>query len=123
VSENTNQTNSNASNVNSSNTGSSNGKQVDEMFGSDRSARIAATTRLIIDRKHDPATVQMSVRAALANPQNKSGVINTLVYLENVSPSLLKQNKGEIEKLLAAAKDNGPQTVDHIKKVQDLLNN
>jgi tetratricopeptide (TPR) repeat protein len=123
VSENTNKTNTNGSNVNSSNTGGSNVKQVDEMFGSDRSTRIAATTRLIIDRKHDPATVQMSVRAALANPQNKSGVINTLVYLENVSPSILKQNKGEIEKLLAAVKGNGLQTVVHINKVQELLNN
>jgi TIR domain-containing protein len=123
VSQNTNTTNSNGSNVNSSNTGGSNVKQVNDIFASDRSTRIAATTRLIIDRKSDPATVQMSVRAALANPQNKSGVINTLVYLENVSPSILKQNRGEIDKLLAAAKDNGPQTVDHIKKVQDLLNN
>ncbi|HEY6247700.1 MAG TPA: toll/interleukin-1 receptor domain-containing protein [Pyrinomonadaceae bacterium] len=123
VSENTNKTNTNGSNVNSSNTGGSNVKQVNEMFEPDRSTRIAATTRLIIDRKNDSATVQLSVRAALANPQNKSGVINTLVYLENVSPALLKQNKSEIEKLLAAAKDNGPQTADHIKKVQDLLNN
>ena len=65
----------------------------------------------------------MSVKVALANPQNKSGVINTLVYLENVAPSILKENKGEIEKLLAVAKDNGAQTADHIRKVRELLNN
>ena len=117
-----------AENTNSNNTSGSNGnatnvKQINEMFAADRSTRIAATTRLIIDNKQDRAAVRMSVKAALANPQNKSGVINTLVYLENVAPSILKENKGEIEKLLAVAKDNGPQTADHIKKVRDLLNN
>jgi len=93
------------------------------MFASDRSTRIAATTRLIIAKKQDAATVQMSVKSALAQPDNKSGIINTLVYLENVDPAILKQNRGEIEKLLAVAKDNGAQTADHIRKVQGLLNN
>ena len=118
VAGNTNNTNTSGSNVNATNL-----KQVNEMFAADRSTRIAATTRLIIDKKQDPAAVRMSVKAALANPQNKSGVINTLVYLENVAPSILKENRGEIEKLLAVAKDNGAQTADHIRKVRDLLNN
>ena len=115
-------TNSSNSNTTGSNVNATNVRQVNEMFAADRSTRIAATTRLIIDRKADPAAVRMSVKAALADPQNKSGVINTLVYLENVPPNILKANKVEIEKLLEAAKDNGPQTVDHIKKVRELLN-
>ncbi|HJX90699.1 MAG TPA: tetratricopeptide repeat protein, partial [Pyrinomonadaceae bacterium] len=134
VAENANTTNPSGSNANATNTGASNLKQgtnhpeiaraqINEMFASDRSTRIAATTRLIIDKKQDAATVQMSIKAALANPENKSGVINTLVYLENVAPSILKENRSEIEKLLAVAKDNGAQTADHIRKVQDLLNN
>ncbi len=53
--------------------------------------------------------------------ENKSGVINTLVYLESVPPEILKQNRAEIEKLLAVAKDDGPQTVEHITKVRALL--
>jgi len=118
VNENTNSANTNSSNVNATNV-----KQVNEMFAADKTTRIAATTRLIIDKKQDSAAVQMSVRTALANPQNKSGVINTLVYLENVAPSILKQNKVEIEKLLVVAKDNGAQTADHISKVRNLLNN
>jgi hypothetical protein len=97
--------------------------QVNEMFAADKSTRIAATTRLIIEKKHDAGAVQMSVKSALAHPENKSGVINTLVYLENVDPNILKQSRSEIERLLAAAKDNGAQTADHIRKVQGLLNN
>ena len=97
--------------------------QVNEMFAADKSTRIAATTRLIIEKKHDSTAVQASINSALAHPENKSGVVNTLVYLENVEPDILKQHRSEIEKLLAAAKDNGAQTTDHIRKVQGLLNN
>ena len=114
--------NTNTSNANGSDN-PANAGQVNEMFAADKPTRIAATTRLIIDKKQDRAAVRMSVKTALANPQNKSGVINTLVYLENVAPPILKENKVEIEKLLDVAKDNGPQTADHIKKVRDLLAN
>jgi hypothetical protein len=122
-------------NANTTNTGTSNANHgplpspiaghapVNDMFASDKSTRIAATTRLIIERKRDPETVQMSVKSALAHPENKSGVINTLVYLENVDPAILKRNRAEIEKLFEAAKGNGEQTADHIRKVQGLLNN
>jgi tetratricopeptide (TPR) repeat protein len=120
--ENTNSTNTSNSNANA-NANATNVRQIDEMFSADKSTRIAATTRLIIAKKQDPAAVRMSVKRALANPQNKSGVINTLVYLESVAPSILKENRVEIEKLLVVARDNGPQTVDHIRKVRDLLNN
>jgi tetratricopeptide (TPR) repeat protein len=117
---------------NATKTGASNGKgttqaelvraQVNEMFTTDKSTRIAATTRLIIERKQDAGTVQMAVKSALAHPENKSGVINTLVYLENVDQAILKLNRADIEKLLDAAKANGAQTADHIRKVQSLLN-
>lgn len=103
--------------------GSTHRAQVNEMFATDKSTRIAATTRLIIEKKQDPMTVQLSVKSALAHPENKSGVINTLVYLENVDPAVLKQHRGEIEKLLDAAQANGAQTAEHIKKVQRLLGN
>ncbi|HEX8150120.1 MAG TPA: TIR domain-containing protein [Pyrinomonadaceae bacterium] len=95
--------------------------QVADIFASDKTKRIAATTRLIIEKKQDAAAVKQAVASALANPENKSGVINTLVYLENVDPSVLKQNRALIEKLFEAVKDNGPQTVEHIKEVQGRL--
>lgn len=104
-------------------TGDTNHAQVKEIFAADKSTRIAATTRLIIQKKNDPETVKLSVRSALADPNNKSGVINTLVYLENVDPAILKQNRSEIEKLLSVSQANGAQTAGHIAKVQGLLNN
>jgi tetratricopeptide (TPR) repeat protein len=97
--------------------------QVRDIFAADKSTRIGATTRLIIEKKHDAETVKLSVKAALEQPDNKSGVINTLVYLENVDPAILKQNRSEIEKLLNVSEANGSQTAGHIAKVRGLLNN
>jgi hypothetical protein len=91
------------------------------MFDADKSSRITATTKMILERKQDESAVQASVKSALANINNVSGVINTLVYLESVDPKILKANRAEIQKLLDAAKGNGPQTVDHINKVQKLI--
>lgn len=97
--------------------------QVTEIFDADKTKRIGATTRLIIEKKHDPDAVKQSVNLALQHPENKSGVINTLVFLENVDPVVLKQNRAEIEKLLKASQTNGGQTAGHIAKVQALLKN
>lgn len=97
--------------------------QVSEMFVSDKATRITATTRLIIEKNHDAATVQAAVKTAITEQRklNYSGVINTLVYLENVDPAILKQNRVEIEQLLDEAKENGPETTGHINRVKALL--
>jgi tetratricopeptide (TPR) repeat protein len=92
--------------------------QVRDIFAAEKTTRINATTRLIIEKKNDPAAVHLAVQTALAHPENKSGVINTLVYLESVDPSILKQFRPEIEKLLVVAEKNGSQTVDHVKKIR-----
>ncbi|MCA1634866.1 MAG: TIR domain-containing protein [Acidobacteria bacterium] len=97
--------------------------QIGEMFGGSKTNRIAATTKLIIERKNDPATVLLAVKTATAQPKNMSGVINTLVLLESVNPSILKKHRPEIEALLDAVKSNGPQTETHIKKVRSRLDN
>ncbi|HVF68113.1 MAG TPA: TIR domain-containing protein [Pyrinomonadaceae bacterium] len=94
---------------------------VRDIFASDRATRINATTRLIVEKKRDAGAVKEAVVSALADPDNKSGVINTLVYLENVDPSILRQYKPEIEKLLAVAEKNGSQTQEHIKKVRERM--
>jgi hypothetical protein len=96
--------------------------QVDAIFAADKSTRIGATTRLIIEKKNDAATVKRSINFALEHPDNKSGVINTLVYLENADPEILKQNRSEIEKLLRVSEANGTQTSEHTRKVRALLN-
>ncbi len=95
--------------------------QVGEMFSSNKTSRIGATTKLIIERKNDPATVLLAVKTATAQPKNMSGVINTLVLLESVNPAILKRHRREIEALLDAVKDNGSQTEMHIKKVRSRL--
>lgn len=95
--------------------------QVNEMFDPDKSKRIAATTHLMLEKKNDRNAVGMIIESALRQPDNKSGVLNTLVFLESVDPEILKQHRKAIDKLMAVAKDNGEQTVEHIKKVQRLL--
>lgn len=94
---------------------------VRDIFAADRKTRVGATTRLIVERKRDAGAVKEAVASALANPDNKSGITNTLVFLENVDAAILKQNRAEIEKLFAIAKDNGPETVEHIKKVRERM--
>jgi hypothetical protein len=111
--------NTNTANTNTGTTGTDVPHvQVKDIFAADKGARIAATTRLIVEKKQDASAVKQAVASALAQPDNKSGVINTLVYLENVDPAILKQYRPEIEKLFAVAQKNGTQTIDHIKKVQ-----
>jgi tetratricopeptide (TPR) repeat protein len=96
--------------------------RVRDIFAADKSTRIAATTRLVIEKKRDPEAVRQAIRSALEHPENKSGVINTLVFLENVEPSILKQQRAEVEKLLAVARRNGEQTAEHVRKVEAILN-
>lgn len=96
--------------------------RVEDMFAPDKATRINTLTRLSIERTKDAEAVRQSLESALAHPENKSGVINTLVYLEHVDPALLKQNRAMIEKLFALVKGNGDQTVENIKKVDALLN-
>lgn len=95
--------------------------QVAELFATEKSARIAATTRSIIERKGDSGFVLQAVRAASAQPDNKSGVINTLVFLESADPALLRRHQTEIERLLKAVEDNGPETTSHVEKVKGRL--
>lgn len=95
--------------------------QVREIFSGDKNTRIAGTTRLILEKKQDPMAVSAAITAARDNPENRSGVINTLVYLQSVDPAILKQHRPEIERLFDTVKDNGTQTTEHVRKVQALL--
>jgi tetratricopeptide (TPR) repeat protein len=95
--------------------------QVEQMFSQNKEARYAATSKLVIARKRDPEAVLLAIKAAQAQPKNLSGVINTLVLLENVEPAVLKQHQKEVEALLDAVKENGPETVEHVNKVRERL--
>jgi tetratricopeptide (TPR) repeat protein len=97
--------------------------QVADLFSSDKGVRIQATTRLIIDQKQDAEVVSMAISSAQKQLSNKSGVINTLVYLENVPPPILKSKQKEVSEFLNAVRKTSPgsQTADHINKVEEAL--
>jgi tetratricopeptide (TPR) repeat protein len=96
--------------------------QVNQMFSADKDVRIEATTRLVIERKKDPLVVGLAVAAAAAQTSNLSGVINTLVLLESVEPSLLKARQDEVTRLLELVEGNGPVTARHVGNVRRILN-
>jgi tetratricopeptide (TPR) repeat protein len=100
-------------------------KLVGDMFSGEKKSRIKATTELIIDQKQNPKAVSLAVAGARGKINNKSGVINTLVYLESVDPKILKAHQREINDLLDAINRTGPgqQTAAHVQKVKERLNN
>jgi tetratricopeptide (TPR) repeat protein len=93
---------------------------VKEMFSEDKATRITATTALIAGWKKDPHLVPVVVNMAQENTANRSGVINALVVLESVEPALLLPYKSELNRLLIAVADNGPQTLEHVQKLRQV---
>lgn len=83
---------------------------VRQMFASDKPTRVAATTELVRNWSADPGALGDAIRAAAAQPGNKSGVINALVYLRTAPPTVLAQFEAELVALFDAVRDNGPQT-------------
>jgi hypothetical protein len=99
---------------------------VEQMFDEDKSTRIAATTQLIREGSADPKLIPLALDRAnveqnKGNQRNNSGIINTIVLLQNIKPELLKQYETEIVAFLERAKDNGPQTADLVSNVYALL--
>lgn len=94
---------------------------VDQMFAEDRETRIAATTKLIAEYKRDPAVVPLALTKALSLSTHRPGVINVLVLLKSVPPATLRRHRADIERLFELAKNNGPQTTQHIKNLSDIL--
>jgi hypothetical protein len=92
-----------------------------DMFAEDKTTRIRATTKLVVEHKGAAAVVPLAVAEARRQPGNKAGVINTLVLLEGIDPAVLRQHREGIEALLAAVADNGPMTAEHAVKVRRLL--
>ena len=95
---------------------------VANMFAADKDARIEATTSLLVDARRVAAAVPLAVRAATAQADNESGVINTLVLLQSAGPTVLRQQRDAIEALLTRAERNGPQTAELVAKVRAAMN-
>lgn len=96
---------------------------VSEMFVNDKSRRIKGTTRLIIEQKKNPYAVTKAINEAMKQLDNKSGVINALVYLESVPVETLKSHQAEVENFLKAVRKTNPgeQTAGHLKEVEKRL--
>lgn len=91
---------------------------VAEMFSDDRDRRIAATTQLIRNWNNDPAVVPLALDYASNNRGNKSGIINTLVYLHSAPQDTLRSNRDQIVALLDAVRGNGDQTAVWVDRVR-----
>ncbi|MEY2892101.1 MAG: hypothetical protein RJA98_2009 [Pseudomonadota bacterium] len=102
--------------------------QVAALFEGDRASRISATTSLILDPEALSDAVPLAVTralslAALTQPSDTqlSGVINTLVLLQNALPGTLLAHEAEIERLINSARPQGPATQLQADKLATLL--
>ena len=89
-----------------------------ELFSAQKSRRIAATTGLILTNRQNPAAVSAAIRQAQKRPDDREGVIQTLIYLQSVDPAILRQNRAGVEALLQSVKDNGAPTAEQARKVR-----
>lgn len=96
-----------------------------DCFSNDKPTRIQATTELVQGWRSDEKLIPEILAAARANASNHSGIINTLVVLENVDQRLLLARAEEIKQFLDldTIRSIGPQTQDHIRQVQARLGN
>jgi hypothetical protein len=94
---------------------------VGELFSAQKSRRIAATTGLILTNRQNPAAVSAAIRQAQKRPDDKEGVIQTLIYLQSVDPAILRQNRSGVEALLESVKDNGAPTAEQARKVRSRM--
>ena len=80
-----------------------------------------ATTELVQGWQTDEKLVPELLAAAQQNISNASGVINSLVILENVSTRVLAAHRDEVNSLLNAVRLAGPQTASHVQQVERRL--
>ncbi|MFN0121691.1 MAG: TIR domain-containing protein [Blastocatellia bacterium] len=93
-------------------------KKVKAIFDDDDKKRVSATTQLIIEQRANAGAVRTAIDQARANPGNKSGVINALVFLQSADPALLKSQRKQLDELFTLVEKNGEQTREQITKVK-----
>lgn len=99
---------------------------VEQMFDADKNTRINATTQLIKEWNTDPKVVSLALERAKIEQdkgerRNDSGIINTLVLLQSISPNILKPYEQEIVPFIERAKGNGPQTAKLVSSINLLI--
>jgi hypothetical protein len=94
---------------------------ITDCFSGDKLTRISATTELIQGWLRDKKLVTQLVETAQKNSTNASGVINTLVVLENVDGSLLAAHADLVTQFAESVRSAGPQTAGHVAQVEARL--
>lgn len=97
------------------------GRSVRDMFADTREVRIAATTRLIATPGWQTQAVPLTIAAAMADLDNKDGVINALVYLQGADPAVLQQYAGQVRQLIDRARAGGPKSAAEARKLAVML--
>jgi hypothetical protein len=92
-----------------------------DCFNDDSVTRKRAVADLIQGWQTDDKLVGELVEAASTKTSNGSGIINTLVVLENINPLLLRAHEEQIKVFLNTVRSNGPQTASHVAIVESKL--
>jgi hypothetical protein len=90
-------------------------------FDDEKPVRIAATTDLIRGWSRDVKLVPDLIAYANQHLSHKSGVINTLVILQNVDINSLRGHHEAVLAFTERVRPNGPQTAEHADKVKARL--
>jgi len=91
------------------------------VFSGEKPTRISATTELIRGWSRDPGLVPEIIAYGEQRLKNKSGVVNTLVILQNVDIQSLKDHQENVLGFIESAIPNGSQTAEHAEKVRARL--
>ena len=97
------------------------GHSVRDMFADRREVRVAATTRLLATPGWQAQAIPLTVAAAMADLDNKDGVINALVYLQGADPAVLQQYAGQVRQLIERARAGGPKSAEAARKLAVML--
>lgn len=81
-----------------------------ELFADNARVRMGAAQDLIQGWRNEPNVVRALVEFATQNRDNSNGVYNTVVVLNEFSPSALQAHKQEVLNFLEVAKTTGSKT-------------
>ncbi|HEU0200530.1 MAG TPA: toll/interleukin-1 receptor domain-containing protein [Burkholderiaceae bacterium] len=105
-------------------------QRVQQLFAPAQDTRIAASTGLMLDAERLSDALPLALarankiqRAATMTPAETAGVINTLVLAQAASPATLRLNEVEVQRLVAMAKEAGPQAAAQANATAGALTN
>ena len=94
---------------------------IEQMFADNKTERVTATTSLIRNWEHSGQLLEEVLDRGFKSPQNKSGVINTLVLLGEYDSALLISYAEELNAYFSLIEANGPQTRSNISRLKELM--